>query len=545
MKRAAIYARYSSDLQADRSVDDQIALCQEVCERNGFTVVAVFDDRGISGSSVVNRPGFQSLMQAAQVHAFDVVVAEDIDRISRDQADYHTARKRLEFLGIAIHSAHGAVNRIDGSLRALMSELFIENLAGHVRRGMQGVIREGRHAGGKAYGYRTTGARGVLEIDPMQAAIVRRIFEDYLSGDTPREIAVALNRDGASPPRGAVWNASTINGSAQRANGILHNELYAGCLIWNRVRMVKDPATGKRISRPNPKAEWRRADAEHLRIISDQHFTAAQLRRQTRGPNTSTGRKPKRMLSGLLRCGACGAGMSKKDMDNGRPRLVCTRAYESGACDNRRKYYLDDVERRVIAGLRQRIGTRAAVAHYIKTYNAEMHRASSARIAARSQMEARLASAQRELDRTVTALVRGAITDTEADAHLPKLRAERDRLAMELASIEEPAKVVAIHPAAVDAYLSDLERLDVLINSDLAEGDDGLARLIRNLLTTVTVMPAPAGTLPDIRIAGHLASLLADAFPQSSSTGGRVVAEERYRFSPQHTNLRYCLRSCA
>src|SRR5690348_10230556 len=93
MKRAVIYARFSSDLQRDKSIDDQIALCREVCDRAGMTIVATFNDRAISGASTKNRPGFQAMMRSAQSRAFDMLIAEDIDRISRDQEDYHAARK--------------------------------------------------------------------------------------------------------------------------------------------------------------------------------------------------------------------------------------------------------------------------------------------------------------------------------------------------------------------------------------------------------------------------------------------------------------------
>jgi len=154
MIRAAIYARFSSDRQNDRSVDDQIASCRELCAREGFTVVLTFCDREISGGSTVNRPGFQDLMRAAEALRFDVIVAEDVDRISRDQGDWHTARKRLDFLGIAIHTSSGKVGKLDGALRALMGEMFLENLVVHTRRGLESVIRDGRHAGGRAYGYR-------------------------------------------------------------------------------------------------------------------------------------------------------------------------------------------------------------------------------------------------------------------------------------------------------------------------------------------------------------------------------------------------------
>src|ERR1700720_2071210 len=63
---------------------------------------------------------------------------------------------------------------------------------------------------------------------------------------TPREIAHDMNNEGVSPPRGRSWNASTINGNMQRGTGIIQNELYAGCLVWNKIRMVKDPDTARR-----------------------------------------------------------------------------------------------------------------------------------------------------------------------------------------------------------------------------------------------------------------------------------------------------------
>jgi site-specific DNA recombinase len=229
MIRAAIYARYSSDRQKDRSIDDQIALCREVCAREGMAVISAFEDRAISGAGAINRPGFQALMRAAEARLFDVIVAEDMDRLFRDQADYHNSRKHLDHLGIAIHTAGGKVGRLDGALRALMSEMFLENLAVHSRRGMEGVIRDGRHAGGRAYGYRAvTGKPGELEIVEDEAEVIRQIFADYIAGKTPRQIAHDLNKRGIKPARGRLWSASTINGNVSRGGGMIMNDLYAG-----------------------------------------------------------------------------------------------------------------------------------------------------------------------------------------------------------------------------------------------------------------------------------------------------------------------------
>ena len=105
--------------------------------------LSVSEDRAVSGASTVNRSGFADLMRAAEHKEFNAIFVEDVDRLARDQSDYHAARKRLDFLGIAIYTASGVVSRIDGSLRALMGEMFIENLATHTRRGME-ADRAGR-----------------------------------------------------------------------------------------------------------------------------------------------------------------------------------------------------------------------------------------------------------------------------------------------------------------------------------------------------------------------------------------------------------------
>ena len=300
----------------------------------------VFSDREMSGAFTVNRPGFQALMRAAELKAFDIIVAEDMDRVFRSQADYHNARRRLDFLGIGLHTITGQVGEMDGALRALMGEHFLKNLAVHTRRGLEAVVRSGRNAGGRAYGYRPVpGKPGQLTIDDAEAEIVRRIFREFIEGATPRAIAVGLNADRIAAPRGTRWTATTINGNLARGHGLLMNELYTGVIVWNRVRMVKDPTTGKRISRPNKAADYRRAQALHLRIIDQETWDAAQaIKRGRSNVGATAARKPLRPLSGLLRCGYCGAGMTALGAQRpGKPhRVQCAGFRESGTCSNGR-----------------------------------------------------------------------------------------------------------------------------------------------------------------------------------------------------------------
>ena len=327
MLKAAVYARFSTDLQNDRSIDDQLELCRTFAKNQSLNPVLTFEDRAQSGASIVGRNGIARLMRAAQEGQYQVLIVEALDRLSRDQEDLAHIWKRLSFLGIEIRAVHdGTADAVQIGIRGLLGSLFLTDLANKVRRGMDGVIRDGRHAGGRAYGYRPVlGCPGELEIVEEEAKIVRRIFDEYAKGKTPREIAAGLNRQRIAPPRGKRWAASTINGNKARHYGILLNELYVGVLVWNRVRMVKNPDTGRRVSRPNPSEDWRREKVPDLAIINQELFEAVQARKASRSHEfPSKQRKAKRLLSGLLKCHKCGGGISVKDRDHGRVRVHCS-----------------------------------------------------------------------------------------------------------------------------------------------------------------------------------------------------------------------------
>jgi site-specific DNA recombinase len=126
---------------------------------------------------------------------------------------------------------------------------------------MVGRVEEGKSGGGLCYGYRVVRASdgtttGEREIEPGEASVVTRIFREFLAGVSPKRIAQRLNSERVPGPAGRGWNPSTIHGNAQRGTGILNNELYIGRIVWNRLRYVKDPDTGRRVSRLNSRSEW-------------------------------------------------------------------------------------------------------------------------------------------------------------------------------------------------------------------------------------------------------------------------------------------------
>lgn len=548
-RRAAIYARFSTELQNERSIEDQIALCRATAHREGLSVVAEFEDRARSGASIIGRDGLARLLRDAEARAFDVLIVEALDRLSRDMADLAGIHRRLSFLGIEIQAAHeGVADTAMIGLRGLVGQLFREDGAKKVRRGMAGVVRDGRYAGGRAYGYRPTpGEPGRLRIDPQEAAVVRRIFEEYAAGRTPRDIAHDLNRDGVPAPRGAVWNASTINGNRERTNGIIQNPIYGGEIVWNRIRMVKDPTTGRRVARPNSESEWQRREAPELRLVPEETLATALARKTQRavrkeppGPR----RYARSVLSGLLKCAACGSGMSKHDNSAGRPRIRCSRATESGSCANRRSYYLDRIEAGVIEALRQELDQPELLAEFVRAYHEEQRRLSGQQAHGRAKAEMRLGEVRRQLDRLVDAIAAGGAAFDAVRGKMEALEQERRAIEARLAEAAGTAAPVTLHPQAVTRFRQALAELAGAVQSDRPLAHEAF----RELVDRIIVHPAPSGEEPKVEIVGKLAALLelrGLGSPLKNAVGGLLVAEVRYLKIPQYRERDFSIRWAA
>src|SRR2546430_5303106 len=141
--RAVIYARYSSESQSKSSIADQIRLCKERIASQGWKVVDVYCDAAISGATTV-RPGYQALIEGARNAIFDVIVAEALDRLSRDQEDVAGLFKRMQFAGVRIITlAEGEISELHVGLKGTMNALFLKDLAAKTHRGLRGRVEAG------------------------------------------------------------------------------------------------------------------------------------------------------------------------------------------------------------------------------------------------------------------------------------------------------------------------------------------------------------------------------------------------------------------
>ena len=321
--RAAIYARYSSDNQSEASIEDQLEVCRRYVERQGWTIGEVYADQALSGASRF-RPAFQQMLADAEQRRFDVIVVEALDRLSRKLADVAELHDRLTFLRIGLHTvATGEITPMHVGMLGTMAQMYLKDLAEKTRRGQLGRALKGRIPGGKAYGYNVLPAgldgAGERRINSGEATVVQRIFALFAAGTSPRAIAKQLNAEAVPGPDGRDWRDTTIRGQLDRGTGLLNNALYVGRLEWNRCAYVKDPRTGKRVARPNPRAQWEIVPVPELRIVDDALWDAvkaqqAEVRIEIAGVvdgNALNGaHRQKYLMSGLLACGACGGGFT-------------------------------------------------------------------------------------------------------------------------------------------------------------------------------------------------------------------------------------------
>ncbi|MBT6136841.1 MAG: recombinase family protein, partial [Rhodospirillaceae bacterium] len=146
--KVALYARYSSDQQREASIEDQLRVCRIYAEKQGWSVIDSYSDRAISGASLL-RPGIQELIADAGKGRFQVILAEALDRLSRDQEDIAGLYKRANFAGVKIVTlSEGDITHLHIGLKGTMNALFLQDLADKTRRGLRGRVEQGKSGGG-------------------------------------------------------------------------------------------------------------------------------------------------------------------------------------------------------------------------------------------------------------------------------------------------------------------------------------------------------------------------------------------------------------
>ena len=489
--RVAVYARYSTDRQDSRSIDDQMRRCHQFADGRKYEVVAEYSDAAVSGSHT-ERLNLQRLLGDARRGAFRHLLVDDLSRLSRDLGDAW----RLVFSEFASHDvsvvdvssgisseAQGA--RMAFGAMALVSDGFLQMIRTETHRGLEGRALAGFATGGKTYGFSTVPEanppdadhpRKVRVIAPEEAAVVVRIFEMYAGGMSLKGIASRLNDEGTRAPHdngrghknGHGWGHTTIL-------SMLKNEQYVGVWVWNKEKWVQIPGTARyrRISRPL--SEHVRKEIPELRIVSPDLWARAQARnkQRPRGAGRPAGSsKTTTLLSGLLRCGICGGSfvvVSRRYKENaaesgdaGYANYGCAtnRSRGNAICANVRTISERKLADGVVRALKEQLTRPDLIARFVETFSKRFDQVVRG-------TDTELRDLDRQIDRAnsrvknVTAAMAAA---GFSEALLIQLKTEEEALsalkARRGAATKDSRPKVLPHPKVIESYLGRL--LDAL-----------------------------------------------------------------------------------
>lgn len=261
------------------------------------------------------------------------------------------------------------------------------------------------------------------------------------------------------------------------------------------------------MARVNPPGTEIAVDVPHLRIVNQGLWEAvkarqAEVSRPLSDPHSTVPlnelHRPRFLLSGLLICAICGGGYTITAKD----RYGCARRSRQGTCSNNHGIKRQELERRVLEGLRSSLMTPDLVAEFISEYQAEWNRLQGERRVAASRRERKLSDVKRKLAGIVGAIEQGILTPTTKE-RLEALEAEK----AELENAPAEAPLPSIHPKLAELYRQKVARLE----EELADPEIAAEAksVLRSMIKVINVTPGIKRGEVELEVHGELAAILA------------------------------------
>ena len=331
-KRVAAYARVSMETELLlHSLSAQVSHYSKLIQANPeWEYAGVYADEGVTGTSTAHRDEFNRLMADCDAGKIDIVLAKSISRFARDTVDCLNAVRHLKDIGVEVRFEREGISTFtsDGELLLTLLASFAqaesESIAANVRWATRKRFEEGIPNGHKApYGYEWDGEK--FRIIPEQGEIVKYIFRRYLAGDSGYSIAKALKEQGVVGQNGVPMCDSTIK-------DIVTNISYTGTMI-----LQKNYFTESHVRKRN-KGELPRYAVEDMYepLVSVEEYEQAQAIRQRRAEESANANATLTRFSGLVKCGNCGRGISRRTAKTVKKWVCNTRERKgSDVCDMR------------------------------------------------------------------------------------------------------------------------------------------------------------------------------------------------------------------
>lgn len=307
---ACLYLRYSSASQTEQSIEGQMRVCQDYCERNHIIITDTYIDRAKSAShGIVKRTEFLRMIADAEKANWDAVIVYKLDRFARNRYDSATYKAKLKKHGKKLISATETLSDtpesiILESVLEGMAEFYSAELSQKIKRGITESAHKHMSVGGATpLGYKIIDKH--FAIDESTVAIVREAFNRYADGEPIIDIAKSFNDRGYRSSKGAKFSKSSFH-------RMFKNKRYIGYYICG---------------------DYEAPDAIPA-IIDLETWDRVQMRiEQTRYAPARMKASEPYLLSGKLICGHCGCKMLGESGTGKNGEL-----YRYYTCDSRKRH---------------------------------------------------------------------------------------------------------------------------------------------------------------------------------------------------------------
>lgn len=304
------YIRVSTERQVEGySIEGQITQIEQYCQFNGYELVDIYADRGISGKSM-NRPELQRMLNDAKNGKLDCVMVYKTNRLARNTSDLLTIveelhRQNVEFFSLSERmEVKNSTGKLMLQILASFSEFERNTILENIYNGQHQRALEGYYQGNLPLGYNNIpDNKKELMINQHEANIVKYIFESYVKGHGYRKIANALNHKGYVTKKGNPFSISAVT-------YILSNPFYIGKIQFAKYKDWND----KRRKGLNDKPVI--AEGKHAPIIGKDLWDKVQARKKQVSQKPQVHGKGTNLLTGIIRCPQCGAPMAASNTTN-------------------------------------------------------------------------------------------------------------------------------------------------------------------------------------------------------------------------------------
>ncbi len=489
----ALYARVSTSKQAEKdlSIPDQLKQMRDWCKAKDFSVGKEYIEAGASATDD-RRPVFQAMINEAtqSPEPYQAIIIHSLSRFFRDSLEFGLYQRQLEKHGIKVLSitqqtSDDPSGEMARKIFTVFDEYQSKENGKHTLRAMKENTSQGYFNGSTApYGYRVIevekeGRRGKkkkLAVDKSEASIVKKIFELCIYGYKGEslgltEITSYLNRKGIAR-RGPDW-------AKNRVYEILQNSVYINEYYFNK----KD----RKNKRLKPKEEWVQLQVEP--IIDIELFDKARIVLTRRSPKVVPPRivNSPTLLTGLVKCGRCGAGMARATGKSNRYRYYkCQTKVAKGAnsCSTK-EIPMKKLDGIILTALAEKVFTYERVKTILEKLQKRMKKGKSTNGRRIKELSSELTKNKKKTWLLLEAVENGDIPSGNILREKAKrLEVQRQELLLEIASLkqEQELRLDKLTPNHIKAFCKAFKKRMENIKSGLGKG------YIKLLISEIKVM---------------------------------------------------------